>query len=237
MAFYSSLLFLSLSLCVMMLISPAHSQTCTSQKFNNNKLYTNCSDLPTLNATLHYTYNASNSSLSIAFTAAPSKPDGWVAWAVNLNGTGMAGAQALLAMKSTGGAVVVKKYDIRSYSEINETTKLAVDVWDVSAESSSGKFIIFGSVKVPESVEKLNQIWQVGPAVNNGFPAKHEFAQANLLSKGTLDLAVNTTGSGTNSGNATGNSNSTGAGYRVKEMSVGYQVGLFVLICSVMGFW
>ncbi|KAF2292540.1 hypothetical protein GH714_025369 [Hevea brasiliensis] len=68
---------------------------------------------------------------------------------------GMAGAQALVAMKN-GTVVVVKKYSLASYSDIKETSKLTVDVWDLSAESdSAGNFVIFASVKVP-----------VGPSVN-----------------------------------------------------------------------
>ncbi|WCJ37884.1 Cytochrome b561 and DOMON domain-containing protein At4g12980 [Euphorbia peplus] len=220
------------SLLMMMLISPALSQKCSSQTFKTNKVYTNCSDLPTLNSFLHYTYNSSNSSLAIAFKATPSKPEGWVAWALNLNGTGMAGSQALVAFKSNG-TLIVKKYNIISYSNLSETTKLAVDVWDVSSESdSTGAYVIFASVKVPSSLEKLNHIWQVGPSVMNGFPAKHDFAPANLAAKATLELVASTATAPAGAGNTSGNSNSTGAGHR---MNSGYQVGLFVVVSSLIG--
>lgn len=86
---YASLLFL---------ISPANALICSSQKLSNN-LYTNCTDLPTLNSSLHWTHIANTSSISIAFVAPPSKPDGWIAWAINPTGTGMPGSQALLAFK------------------------------------------------------------------------------------------------------------------------------------------
>ncbi|XP_065873246.1 auxin-induced in root cultures protein 12-like [Euphorbia lathyris] len=229
----ASFLFLSLSL--LLLISPALSQNCTSQTFKNNNLYSNCTNLPTLNSFLHYTYNSSNSSLSIAFKAPPSKPSGWVAWGVNLNGTGMVGAQALVSFKSNGSSIVVKKYNIISYRELNETSKLAVDVWDVSAESDSatGDYVIFASVKVPESMEKLNHIWQVGPSVTNGRPDKHDFLPQNLGAKATLELMASTA-TADGSGNTTGNSSSTGAGYRMKELNAGYQVGVFVVICSLI---
>ncbi|XP_050204380.1 auxin-induced in root cultures protein 12-like [Mercurialis annua] len=232
MASLSSILILTLSLTVTLLISPAHSQICASQKLNTTNQYANCSDLPTLNATLHYTYNASNSSLSIAFTAKPAKPDGWAAWGVNLNGTGMIGGQALVAMKSSSGAVIVKKFNLKSYSEILETTTLGVEVWDVSGESMNGDYVIFAKVKVPESLEKMNQIWQVGSSVSNGFPKKHEFGPSNLNSKATINLvAVNKTGT------TTANSNSTGSGFRVQELKKGYQVGLLFVVAFFISFW
>ncbi|KAJ9176645.1 hypothetical protein P3X46_011931 [Hevea brasiliensis] len=238
-------LFVSLwTVVVVLLISPAHSLNCTSQKFTN-RLYDNCTDLSTLNSYLHYTYNASNSSLSIAFKAPPSKSDGWVGWAINLNGTGMAGAQALVAMKNDS-VVVVKKFSIASYSDIKETSKLAVETWDLSADSdSSGNFVIFASVKIPESLAKVNQIWQVGPSVKDGFPAKHEFAQGNLQAKGTLELVASqssggntTTGAGNNSTTPTNGSstNSTNAGYKINVLNVSFQFGLFVLLGSALVF-
>ncbi|KAJ9169820.1 hypothetical protein P3X46_017970 [Hevea brasiliensis] len=234
--------FLFLSFWVVLLISPAYSLNCTSQKFTN-KLFDNCTDLPTLNAYLHYTYNASNSSLSIAFKAPPAKTNGWVGWGINLNGTGMAGAQAIVAMKN-GTVVVVKKYSLASYSDIKETSKLTVDAWDLSAESdSAGNFVIFASVKVPEG-PSVNQIWQVGPSVNNGFPVKHNFDKANLQAKGTLQLVAsqssggNTT-TGTGSDSTTGSSsraNSTGAGSKIKELNAGFHFGLLALLGSLTVF-
>ncbi|KAI9071733.1 hypothetical protein K1719_046310 [Acacia pycnantha] len=109
-------LFLGFSLLVS-LPFPATSLTCTSQKFTGNKVYSNCVDLPVLNSFLHWTHDSSNSSLSIAFVA-PAKPGGWVSWAINPTGTGMAGAQALVAFKDEKGVVMAKTYNISSYSSV-----------------------------------------------------------------------------------------------------------------------
>lgn len=183
-------LFSSVILCIslwILLLSPAQSLTCTSQKLPNNKQYANCSDLPTLDSYLHYTYNASNSSLSIAFLSTPASSDGWVAWAINPTATGMAGSQALIAFKSSG-SLAVKTYNISSYSSI-EQSNLSFDVWDLKAESgSNGTWVIYGSLKVPDKVEQLNQVWQIGARVSDGHPNKHEFAPTNLDAKETLSL-------------------------------------------------
>ncbi|KAK9902485.1 hypothetical protein M0R45_001574 [Rubus argutus] len=88
-------------------ISPSQLATiCASQKFKNNKLYANCTDLSTLSSYLHWTYNASNSSLAVAFVAAPSKSGGWIAWAINPFGTKMRNTQALVAHTVDDGTPV-----------------------------------------------------------------------------------------------------------------------------------
>ncbi|KAJ7950559.1 Cytochrome b561 and DOMON domain-containing protein [Quillaja saponaria] len=167
------------------LFSPASSLTCTSQKFTNNKLYSKCLDLPSLSSFLHWTYDPSNSSISVAFIAPPAKPDGWVSWAINPTGRGMIGAQAFIASKSNG-VVTVKTYNISSYSSIIPS-KLSFDVWDMKAEESDSLIKIYAKLKVPEKAEILNQVWQVGP-VTDGRPSKHGFLPANLNAKGTLSL-------------------------------------------------
>ncbi|KAM7527476.1 hypothetical protein LguiB_030886 [Lonicera macranthoides] len=183
------------------LISPSQSLTCTSQKFTNNNLFDHCTDLPQLTSYLHWSYNSAKSSISIAFIAAPAKPDGWISWAINPTGTGMAGAQALVAFKDSDGLMTVKTFNISSYSSI-VPGKLSIDVKNMSAEFSDGLMKIFATVGLPEKGKTtVNQVWQVGPAVADGFPAKHEFQQANLNSKGTLDLL-----SGQSNGGAAGDS-------------------------------
>ncbi|KAI3829869.1 hypothetical protein L1987_04000 [Smallanthus sonchifolius] len=176
---YASLLFLS---------SPAHSLNCSSQKFSNN-LYTNCNDLPTLNSSLHWTYVAKTSSLSIAFIAPPSKPNGWIAWAINPTQTGMAGAQALIAFKDSNGSMTVKTYNISSYASIVEG-KISFEVSDTRAEYSAESMKIFATLKLPKTMTEVNHIWQVGGSVSEGMPVKHEFQPENLNSKGNLRLRL-----------------------------------------------
>ncbi|KAI7738396.1 hypothetical protein M8C21_021526 [Ambrosia artemisiifolia] len=169
------------------LTSPAHSITCSSQKFSNN-LYSNCTDLPTLNASLYWNH-INSSSFSIAFVAPPSKPDGWIAWAINPTGTGMAGSQALIAFKDSKGMMNVKTYNISSYSSIVEG-KISFEVSGSRAEYSAGSMKIYATVKLPETMTEVNHVWQVGGSVVDGVPAKHEFQPDNLNAKGKLMLRV-----------------------------------------------
>ncbi|PWA45090.1 auxin-responsive family protein [Artemisia annua] len=174
--------------------------TCTTQKFTNNKLYNHCNDLPSLNSYLHWSLNPSKNTLSIAFLAKPSSDSGWVAWAINPTGEGMAGAQALLAYKASNGSMVVKTYNISSYSSIVEG-KLAFDVKDRRGEYSDGMMKIFATIVLPKNgMTSVNQVWQVGPSVSDGFPAKHAFQPANLGAKGKLDLLSGQSSGGGGSG-------------------------------------
>ncbi|XP_030454746.1 cytochrome b561 and DOMON domain-containing protein At3g25290-like [Syzygium oleosum] len=191
------------------LISPSLALTCNPQpSFPNKRTYSSCAALPHLNATLHFTFDPANSSLSLAYSAAPpsSSGGGWVAWAINPTSTGMVGAQAMMALKSSSGSVVAKTFNISSYHSIVES-KLSFDVWDLSAdEAAGGTMRLFASVKVPagsRSLNQLNQVWQVGPSVTSGVPDRHSMATDNMQSKGTLDLVAGQSTSGGGGGSGT----------------------------------
>lgn len=171
------------------LFSPAAALTCTSQTFSPNVSFANCTDLPTLKAYLHWTYDPAakpNPTLSIAFIAPPADSDGWVAWALNPKAPAMIGSQALVAFKQSNGSTVVKTYNISSYGPISES-KISYELLDKSAEYSDGVFRIFAKLVLPE-VDEVNQVWQVGASVKDGVPQKHAFLADNLGSKGTLQL-------------------------------------------------
>ncbi|XP_038898919.1 auxin-induced in root cultures protein 12-like [Benincasa hispida] len=167
-------------------LSLSHSLTCNSQSFPNRS-FTHCQDLPHLNAFLHWTHDPKNSSLSIAFLASPPRSGGWVAWAINPTATGMVGSQAFLATLS-GTTPSVRTFNISSYSSILPSPSLSFPFWNMAAESANGRLIIFATVKVPAKAKSLNQVWQVGPAVDpdSGVPAPHDFKPANLNAKGVL---------------------------------------------------
>lgn len=186
---------LLLTFCVSISLTlPVRSQTCASQTFTNNNLYTHCLDLPTLSSYLHFTYDAANATLSVAFFASPSKSNGWISWAINPKVPAMGGAQALVAFKDSKGAMSAKTYNISTSTPYSvEQSKLAFDVWDTRAEEESGVMRIFAKIKVPPELAAkgtLNQVWQVGSTVDaaKGVLTIHDMGAPNLNSKGTLDL-------------------------------------------------
>uniref|UniRef100_R7W1D8 Auxin-induced in root cultures protein 12 n=1 Tax=Aegilops tauschii TaxID=37682 RepID=R7W1D8_AEGTA len=165
--------------------------SCEREEFPAGRSYATCADLPALGASLHWTYDAAASSLSLAFAAKPSGASGagWVAWGVNPTGDGMKGAQTLLAFKSKG-AYVVNTYNLTGYRPLSAaSTPIAFEATELAAdEGADGKVRLYGTLQLPKGMEAVNHIWQVGSTVANGVPAKHAFAQENLEAKGSLVL-------------------------------------------------
>ncbi|GAU29611.1 hypothetical protein TSUD_164590 [Trifolium subterraneum] len=168
-------------------LTTVSSQTCLTQKLTGTKVYANCLDLPVLNSYLHYTYDATNSSLSVVFIAAPPTLDGWIGWGINPTATGMAWSQVIVAFKNKT-VMAMKTLDLESY-KIIVPGKLSFDVWDMKAEEDVGTMKIFATVKVPANVDAVNHVWQVGATVMpGGSIAPHDFQPPNLSSKGRLSL-------------------------------------------------
>ncbi|XP_027125548.1 cytochrome b561 and DOMON domain-containing protein At4g12980-like [Coffea arabica] len=186
-SFAKPLLILS-ALLLSLLISPSQSATCSSQTLSNNKLYAHCNDLPSLDSYLHYSYDPVQSTLSVAFIAPPAKPNGWIAWAINPTGSGMLGAQSLIAFRNSAGQMTVKTYNITSYAPPIKESKVWFSVKDATAEYSGNVIRLFATLVLPEEATSLNHVWQVGASVTNGVLDKHYFSPANLNAKGSLDL-------------------------------------------------
>ncbi|PAN36287.1 hypothetical protein PAHAL_6G271400 [Panicum hallii] len=182
-------------LLVLLLASPSAtrlaSAACASEKFPAGRAYATCEDLPKLGASLHWTYDASKSSLSVAFVAAPAAPGGWVAWGLNPTGEGMAGAQALVALRGSGSAApAVKTYNISGYA-LGASSPLEFPATELAADAagSGGKIRVYGKLQLPKGMKAVNQVWQVGASATGGAPDKHAFGADNLSAKGKLVLA------------------------------------------------
>ncbi|XP_078175852.1 cytochrome b561 and DOMON domain-containing protein At4g12980-like [Carex rostrata] len=161
--------------------------SCSSETFSKNRFYTTCNDLPHLSSSLHFTYDSTNGTLSLAFVSTPASSSGWVAWAINPTGTGMIGSQALIAFKQPSGSMGVKTYSISGYA-IKESA-ISYKTSDLSAEyGSDGKIQMFANVVVGKGMTTLNQVWQVGGSVTNGVPDVHAMKSDNTASMGKLDL-------------------------------------------------
>ncbi|KAG8057276.1 hypothetical protein GUJ93_ZPchr0002g24086 [Zizania palustris] len=165
--------------------------SCEGEKFPAGRSYATCADLPTLGATLHWTYDAAASALSVAFVAKPAA-DGWVSWAINPTGDEMKGAQALVAFKQGGDSssvYVVNTYNITGYEPFPAaSTPIAFNSTDLAADESGGKVRLYGKLQLPQGMDVVNHIWQVGSTVTGGAPIKHALAEENMDSKGKLVL-------------------------------------------------
>ncbi|CAA7400630.1 unnamed protein product [Spirodela intermedia] len=162
---------------------------CAARTFAGNRKYGLCSELPRLGSTLHYTHDTGSSLLRLAFSATPSASGGWISWGINPNDLKMIGTQALLAFRTSNGSIDVDTYNISSYKV--RKSKIDYEVSDLEAEyGSDGVMTIFATMKLPAGTTKVNQVWQVGPSVQDGNPMRHSFDPANLAARATLDLAA-----------------------------------------------
>ncbi|KAL8261973.1 hypothetical protein R6Q59_026022 [Mikania micrantha] len=188
---------------ILFFISSAHAQpACAGQKFENNKRYDRCIDLPQLDSYLHWSLDTAKGLVSIVFIAPPATPDGWVSWAINPTGEGMVGSQSLIGYRAPNGLMVVDTYNVSSYGPLVKG-KLDFGVTDMRSEYEDGVMRIFATFELLEKGQTtVNQVWQVGGSVTEkGVPARHDLQPANLGSKGSLDLL-----SGEISGGGNGNS-------------------------------
>ncbi|XP_025821382.1 auxin-induced in root cultures protein 12-like [Panicum hallii] len=186
-----------LALLLLVAALPAAMSSCAGEDFPSGRSYVTCEDLPYLGASLHWTYDASGPSLSLAFVAAPAAPGGWVAWGINPAGTGMVGAQALVAL--AGGTAnssvqaVVRTYNITGYAPLGVApTPIAFPATGLAADvGGGGKVRLYATLRLDnKGVKKVvNHVWQVGSSVTRGAPDMHAMDPDNLASKGKLVLS------------------------------------------------
>lgn len=218
------------------LVFPTSALTCTSQKLSPNHSFANCTDLPALGATLHYTYNDTTRAISVAYSAKP-PANGWVAWGVNPSGGRMVGTQALIAFKKQD-KVEVLLFNLTSYNSLTPVTNLSVETSAISGEESNGVITIFATVILPKKTDvNITQVWQVGPVVS-GRPMKHDSTPDNL--KAVTSLSVETTAIGganstTGGGNSTASAPSAaGGGVSLVVPGLGYCFGFVMILFSLI---
>ncbi|CAN1288788.1 Cytochrome b561 and DOMON domain-containing protein At5g47530 [Linum perenne] len=74
---FSGILFLALC------ASPSQAQTCNSQSFSRNQVYSTCVDLPALSSFLHWNFNQGNNTADIAFRKTGTTTSSWVHGVLN----------------------------------------------------------------------------------------------------------------------------------------------------------
>ena len=163
-------------------------QTCSNYSFSSNQVFSACNDLPYLNSFLHWTYNQSSGTLQMAFRQTGVSSSTWVAWAINPTGSGMVGAQCLVAYPQSGGTPKVYTAPISSYSTNLEEGNLTYAVSDLTATYQNNEMIIFGTWALPTNVTTINQVWQAGSLSGTTIQAHSTSNSANLNSMGTVNL-------------------------------------------------
>lgn len=176
------------------LSTPAHA-ACAAEKISGNRMFATCADLPRLGASLHWSYEAATSSLTVAFLASPPS-GGWVAWGLNPQAQSMVGTQALVAVpKASGGGYEVQTYSISGYSLGNPGPLPNYQTSDLAAEvGADGRVQMFGTLKLQNGTgAEVNQVWQVGPYSGRIGAHDTQPGSDSMNAKGTLNLLTGAT--------------------------------------------
>ncbi|CAN6285343.1 unnamed protein product [Urochloa humidicola] len=183
---------------VLLLASAATAQDCLSATFSNGRTFGKCNSMPTLGASLHWTYHPENGTADIAFRAG-SGSNGWVAWGINTASQGMAGSSVFIASQDSTGAASVLMTNLESTSPSLQPATLKFGVPGApTVEYSGGAYTIFATIQLPGNNTQQNTVWQAGP-LSGGQISPHPTTPANLASAQSLDFL---------SGSSTGASNS-----------------------------
>ncbi|XVF81498.1 hypothetical protein PTKIN_Ptkin15bG0160000 [Pterospermum kingtungense] len=168
--------------------SSAH-ETCSHYRFPGNEVFSSCTDLPYLQAYLHWNYSPVTRKLQIAYTAIQA-PSGWIAWGINPRGRGMIGSQALVAFRNSNGSMMAYATPITSYNPTMLPGELlSFPVSNISAEYVNNEMIIFAVLGPLGAQTSFNHVWQAGSSVSNdNIPQVHPLYGQNIMSMGQLNL-------------------------------------------------
>ena len=162
-------------------------QSCNNYVFASDKVFSTCNDLPYLNSFLHWTYDPSSGTAQIAFRHTGIASPRWVAWAINPEGKGMVGSQALVAFQKSDGTMSVYTSPVTGYQTQLQKGDLSFGVSDLSATYSNNEIVVFATLELPKNTTTVNQVWQDGPVLNDS-PGTHDLSGANVRSMATLNL-------------------------------------------------
>ncbi|KAG5561143.1 hypothetical protein RHGRI_004231 [Rhododendron griersonianum] len=166
----------------------SHGSSCSDFVFPNDQVFASCTDLPYLDSFLHWTHNASSSTLHIAYRHTQVSSSAWVAWGINPTMIGMIGTQAIIAYPKPDGTVVVFTSPISRYGTRLREGNLSFPVSDLSASYFDNEMVIFVVIELPENTTSVNHVWQHGPVYGTNL-GMHQVSRNHLQSMGALDLS------------------------------------------------
>ncbi|KAF8414213.1 hypothetical protein HHK36_002213 [Tetracentron sinense] len=172
---------------LMSLFLTSSAQTCSNYTFLTDRVFSSCRDLPYLQAHLHWNYSPSTKRIEIAYRATQTST-GWIAWAINPTGIGMAGSQALVAFRHSNGSMIAYPTALTNYNPSMQPHALSFPVSNISTEHSNDEMIIFAVVGPLSNNTTVNHVWQTGSSVLKNIPRIHPISGDNVQSMGTIDF-------------------------------------------------
>ncbi|KAE8680100.1 hypothetical protein F3Y22_tig00111392pilonHSYRG00277 [Hibiscus syriacus] len=163
-------------------------EPCGNHRFHEGKTFASCTDLPSLNCSLHWNFRSSSQTVDIAFRqSSVDQNPRWISWAINPHSKGMVGSQALVSFQRDDGTMMAYTSPITSYATQLQQGDLSFPVNGVSSIVDGNEMIIFATLTLPANATTVNHLWQQGPLVDN-VPGIHRLSGPNMASTGTLDF-------------------------------------------------
>ncbi|OMO93926.1 Cytochrome b561, eukaryote [Corchorus capsularis] len=193
MASSKSLLVSLLFLSFLFTTTFAAAEPCANHRFDEGKTFASCTDLPSLNFSIHWNYYSSSHTVEIAIRHGggvdkEKPPSTWMAWAINPSSKGMVGSQSLVAFRRDDGTMAAYTSPITSYGTQLQQGNLSFPVNGLSSVvNKDNEMIIFATITLPENTTTVNHLWQEGPLEGN-VPGMHRLSGPNVGSMGTLDF-------------------------------------------------
>ncbi|CAA7395494.1 unnamed protein product [Spirodela intermedia] len=190
------MLFLRLLAALILMAPPgaeAEAPRCTV--FTAVRTYEECTNLPTQQASLAWTYHAQNATVDVVFSGTVISPTGWVAWGINPGSPEMTGTRALVAFTdpATGSAAVLP-FVLDSSAKL-QLAPLTSRPLDIPLLASSAVFRrtaveIHATLRLAPNRTTLHHVWNRGSQMEGHSPSIHPLTPADLSSRATVDIAA-----------------------------------------------
>lgn len=166
---------------------------------------TNCKKLPSLDAEFGwYLHPSENHSCRIDFVVGKKlrSDAGWLAWGVNPLGPQMVGTRAIIGIWRADGSVFIDTYSVTRDTKAGcrlEPSRIDLEVQNMTGDyvveekEEEDYFVLSATIVVDPKYDvlRLNHVWQVGYAVDNGIhPRMHPGSLRNFESAESIDLAT-----------------------------------------------
>ncbi|KAJ8439375.1 hypothetical protein Cgig2_021789 [Carnegiea gigantea] len=167
--------------------SPPPVPSCKDFNPNPTHPYNTCIDLPVLGASLYWTYDPTSGTARTAFRVTGVTSYNWVSWGLNPTGSGMVGAQALVAYQTSEGLMRAYTSSIGAYRTRLPETRVSFPVSEIVAQRRENEMVILATLRLPPNKTSISHVWQVGPMLDDR-PLPHATHSDNLKAFGTVDF-------------------------------------------------
>ncbi|XP_024527920.1 cytochrome b561 and DOMON domain-containing protein At5g35735 [Selaginella moellendorffii] len=169
-------------------------QSCSrSLTFSNrtSMTFTTCVNLPSQQASLAWSYNASGNTLAVVFSGVAPSSSGWVGWGINFGARPvMIGTNALVAFQAGNGSNLLDYKLTEETQALRPLTCSPIDlvVLDRAVVIQERNMRLYALIQLRPNQTRLNHVWNRGSSVINFSPQQHALGTNDLNGRGVFDI-------------------------------------------------